>query len=94
MNCKYCHLKTHYIDKCPTIICKNCKDVGHPQWLCKDKKNNNNNNNIKNNKSISLDKKYNFSDEIKKKSSENILQKNINYYIKLSNEKWSNLITI
>lgn len=94
MNCKYCHLKTHYIDKCPTIICKNCKDVGHPQWLCKDKKNNNNNINIKNNKSISLDKKYNFSDEIKKKSSENVLQKNINYYIKLSNEKWSNLITI
>ena len=41
MNCKYCHLKTHYIDKCPTIICKNCKDIGHPQWLCKDKKNNN-----------------------------------------------------
>ena len=94
MNCKYCHLKTHYIDKCPTIICKNCKEIGHPQWLFKDKKSNNNNNNIKNNKSINLDKKYNFSDEIKKKSTDNVLQKNINYYIKLSDEKWSNLITI
>lgn len=94
MNCKYCHLKTHYIDKCPTIICKNCKEIGHPQWLCKDKKSNNNNNNIKNNKSINLDKKYNFSDKIKKKSTDNVLQKNINYYIKLSDEKWSNLITI
>ena len=95
MNCKYCHLKTHYIDKCPTIICKNCKEIGHPQWLCKDKKNNNNNNyNIKNNKNINLEKKYNFTDEIKKKSSDTITQKNINYYIKLSNEKWSDLIKI
>lgn len=38
MNCKYCHLSTHYIDKCPTIICKSCKEIGHPQWLCKEKK--------------------------------------------------------
>lgn len=92
MNCKYCHLKTHYIDKCPTIICKNCKEVGHPQWLCNDKKINNLN--IKNSKSISLNKKYNFADEIKKKHSENTLQKNISYYLKLSDEKWSDLITI
>ena len=97
MNCKYCHLKTHYIDKCPTIICKSCKEIGHPQWLCKDKKSNNNHthtHNVKNNKGISLDKKYNFSDEIKKKSSDIVLQKNMNYYIKLSDEKWSDLITI
>ena len=40
MVCKYCHLNTHLIDKCPTIICKNCKEIGHPQWLCKLKKNN------------------------------------------------------
>ena len=54
MNCKYCHLKTHYIDKCPTIICKNCKEVSNPQWLCKDKKNNNNynNNNYNNNNTM------------------------------------------
>jgi phosphate starvation-inducible PhoH-like protein len=38
MNCKYCHLSTHYIDECPTIICKNCKKVGHPQWLCSQNK--------------------------------------------------------
>ena len=103
MNCKYCHLKTHFIDKCPTIICKNCKDIGHPQWLCKDKKylnnsnnsNNNNNNNNNNNKtktkSINLDKKYEFIDEIKKKPIENQIIKNISYYIKLENESWSNI---
>jgi hypothetical protein len=38
MLCKYCHLKTHLIDKCPTIICKICRDIGHPQWLCTKKK--------------------------------------------------------
>lgn len=93
MNCKYCHLKTHYIDKCPTIICKICKDIGHPQWLCKEKKNIKTN---KNNNVICLEKKYYFSDEIKKKSnSENIIiQKNINYYLELQNELWGNLVTI
>jgi hypothetical protein len=93
MNCKYCHLKTHYIDKCPTIICKICKDIGHPQWLCKEKKNIKTN---KNNNVISLEKKYYFSDEIKKNSnSENIIiQKNINYYLELQNELWGNLVTI
>ncbi len=34
-NCKYCHLAGHVIDKCPTIICKHCKAIGHPNWLCK-----------------------------------------------------------
>lgn len=34
MVCKYCHDKTHYIDTCPVIICKICRDVGHPKWLC------------------------------------------------------------
>ncbi len=33
--CKYCHLAGHVIDKCPTIICKHCKAIGHPNWLCK-----------------------------------------------------------
>jgi hypothetical protein len=84
MNCKYCHLNTHYIDTCPTIICKNCKEVGHPQWLCKEKKTNKPSNTI--------DKKYSFTDEIKKKpSSENIVKKNINYYLKNIDIKWSDL---
>jgi ATP-dependent Lon protease len=39
MICKYCHSNSHIIDVCPTIICKKCKNIGHPQWLCKDKKN-------------------------------------------------------
>ena len=87
MNCKYCHLKTHLIDKCPTIICKICKQIGHPQWLCKEKKNNKQNN-------INFEKKYVFSDDIKKSNNENIQQKTINYCIKIQNEKWSELITI
>jgi hypothetical protein len=87
MNCKYCHLNTHYIDKCPTIICKICKEVGHPQWLCKDKKIN------KNNNTVVFEKKYNFSDEIKKTSSnENIIQKNINYFIDLEKKLWGDII--
>lgn len=86
MLCKYCHLKTHYIDKCPTIICKTCKDVGHPQWLCKNKKpiiNNMNN----------ISKKYCFTDEIKKKPENPTLQvqKTLNYYLKLKDELWGNL---
>lgn len=32
--CKYCHLQGHSIDKCPTIVCRVCKAVGHPGWLC------------------------------------------------------------
>jgi aspartate ammonia-lyase len=92
MNCKYCHLKTHYIDKCPTIICKICKEIGHPQWLCKEKKSSKSNKNIN---TISLEKKYYFSDEIKKNSSsENITQKNINYYLNMEKELWGNLVTI
>jgi hypothetical protein len=86
MICKYCHLKTHLIDKCPTIICKICKDIGHPQWLCKEKKNNKHNN---------LEKKYTFSDDIKKKPNiENIQQKTINTYLKIENEKWGDLVSL
>jgi hypothetical protein len=91
MNCKYCHLNTHYIDTCPTIICKNCKDIGHPQWLCKQKKNskNNNVNNVNN------ENKYSMLEDIKKKTSnETSINKNINYYLKLSNEEWGNFISI
>lgn len=75
MNCKYCHLNTHYIDKCPTIICKTCKEVGHPQWLCKEKKKN---------KIV----------EIKKTVSEELNKKNLNYFIKLKNIDWSELVEI
>jgi len=90
MSCKYCHLKNHYTDKCPTIICKICKDVGHPQWLCKQKKNNNGKStNLK----LNLEKKYNYGEDFKKKSYvNNEVQKNISYYSKLQHETWSNLI--
>jgi len=90
MNCKYCHLNTHYIDTCPTIICKNCKDIGHPQWLCKQKKNIKQNNNNK-----LTENKYSLAEDIKKKSStEQVINKNINYYLKLSKQEWGNLIVI
>ena len=40
-----------------------------------------------------LEKKYCFSDEIKKKNTfENVSQKTINYYSKLEHELWGNLI--
>ena len=113
MVCKYCHLNGHLIDKCPTIICKNCKDVGHPQWLCKLKKlkkenNDNKNNDNKNNElnktkiikkthsNISLESKYSFTDEIKKKSEVkgDIIIKNIAYYIKMQKQQWGNMIVI
>jgi hypothetical protein len=81
MTCKYCHLNTHLIDKCPTIICKTCKEIGHPQWLCKSKKNNK----VLNN---NIEKKYFFNDDIKKAPS---IEKNINYYLKLKDELWGNL---
>ena len=93
MLCKYCHLKTHFIDKCPTIICKNCKEIGHPQWLCKDKKNNKNEKNNMN-KNI-IEKKYNFTDEIKKKIViENNIQKNISYFLKIEKQNWGDLINL
>ena len=88
MICKYCHQKTHLIDKCPTILCKNCKEVGHPQWLCKQKKIVKTNNKINNN----IEKKYSFSDEIiKKQDNEEIIYKDINYYLKLQDKKWGDL---
>lgn len=84
MVCKYCHLNTHFIDKCPTIICKKCKEIGHPQWLCKEKKEN---------KNIIYEKKYSFHDEIKKKTNdnENTIKKNISFYLKMENQNWGDL---
>jgi hypothetical protein len=86
MKCKYCHLTTHLIDKCPTILCKNCKEVGHPQWLCKKKKTNKKNieKNIEKNN-------YSFNDEIIKKKNDIIIQKNVDYYIKLNDKLWSDI---
>jgi hypothetical protein len=88
MLCKYCHLKDHFIDSCPTIICKICKEIGHPQWLCTTK-----NQQIKPKKNFALEKKYQFSEDIKKKKNfDNNSNKNIEYYIKLSNKQWSDFI--
>lgn len=82
MNCKYCHSNEHIIDKCPSIICKLCKKQGHPQWLCtKDK-------NLKKN---NIENKYNFSDDLKKKNNDVKITKDINYYLKLKNTKWSEI---
>lgn len=122
MVCKYCHLNGHLIDKCPTIICKNCKEVGHPQWLCKLKKNKIKETKLnktepikKTNSNINLENKYSFTDEIKKKDSKSdskidsksdskidrksdskndIIIKNISYYIKMQKYDWGNIITV
>lgn len=34
MTCQYCHSNTHNINNCPIIVCRYCKQVGHPKWLC------------------------------------------------------------
>jgi len=107
MICKYCHENTHYIDVCPIIICKICKDIGHPQWLCIKKKNNNklpnnnlnkgfsdknlNDNNSK--KDLNYINKKDLDDNkkilnVKNESSDNLSDKNLNYYIKNINESW------
>jgi hypothetical protein len=66
MSCQYCHSKEHDINNCPIIICRYCKQVGHPKWLCKNK-----DKNIKNKKHV---------------------EKNIEYYLKLKEYKWSDII--
>ena len=77
MTCQYCHSKDHTINNCPNIICRYCKQVGHPKWLCKNK------NNIENKEK----KYYNDNEKIKKQ-----IDKNINYYLKLQKYKWSEII--
>jgi hypothetical protein len=73
MLCKYCHLKTHNIDECPTIICKSCHNIGHPQWLCKNKK------------PLSSHQK---NENIQSKKNEEV-QKKLSDYIKVvNNVKW------
>jgi len=103
MVCKYCHLNGHLIDKCPTIICKNCKEVGHPQWLCKLKKNkikeskinNSNKTEIIKKTNSNIESKYSFTDEIKKKDNKiDIIIKNISYYIKMQKNDWGNMVTV
>jgi len=64
--CQYCHSKDHNINNCPTIICRYCKQIGHPKWLCKNKEVNKN----------------------KKK----FIDKNIQYYLKIKDLKWSEII--
>jgi hypothetical protein len=107
MICKYCHENTHYIDVCPIIICKICKDIGHPQWLCIKKKNNNNksSNNVSPvNKSLNETKSLNDNKSLfdykkvlntknespSNNNSNNLSDKNLNYYIKNVNESWDN----
>lgn len=38
MSCKYCYQTDHTIENCKTIICKVCRESGHPHWLCKKSK--------------------------------------------------------
>ncbi len=55
-NCKYCKKTTHTIDNCPDIMCKICKQSGHPHWRCrKEKENIVRENHISNKKEESLE---------------------------------------
>ncbi len=36
-SCKYCFQTDHTIETCKTILCRTCKELGHPHWLCKGK---------------------------------------------------------
>ncbi len=38
-SCKYCFQTDHTIETCKTILCRTCKELGHPHWLCKGKDN-------------------------------------------------------
>lgn len=64
--CQYCHSKEHDINNCPTIVCRYCKQVGHPKWLCKNKG--------------------------EKQKNKKYIEKNINFYIKIIDLKWSDII--
>ena len=75
MTCQYCHSNQHNINNCPTIICRYCKEIGHPKWLCKNK----------DNKDKDREKKNN-------KKEKKVIEKNINYYLKIEKLNWSNII--
>jgi hypothetical protein len=83
--CKYCHLEGHVIDDCPTIICKICKEIGHAQWLCTKK------NKSKNIVNTPIINNYNY---VIEKNNNNIVQKDIDYYKKLLNKNWGDLIEL
>ena len=87
--CKYCHLDGHLIDNCPTIICKICKDIGHPQWLCtkKSKPKTNLSSNSLNNLSINIPNNYNYSIE-----KNVIVPKDLEYYKKILDKEWGELV--
>ena len=77
--CKYCKKKNHNIDYCPEIICKLCKQYGHPHWKCKLKK-----------KDISVTPiiKENTKENIK----ENIEEiRHINYFLKYIDSPWETI---
>ena len=83
MICKYCHLDTHLIDDCPTIICKKCKEVGHPQWLCTQKKK------PKNSSKSDLKRSFSSTSSLTKHTIKEEDERSISYYLKTINTSWS-----
>ena len=105
MSCKYCFQNDHTIEQCKTILCRVCKEIGHPHWLCaKDKKSTNN-------------RKIDTKAEIKKVVSKPMLspkastsnvnpiekkviitvqvpetKRDIQFYLKQSTRKWSEIL--
>jgi len=94
MYCKYCKKRDHDIDNCKDIMCKTCKQYGHPHWKCNNSNNNNNNgNNNGNNNNGSNSNNSNSNNEKRKKPILNIVDDNINlnYFIKYLDISWAEI---
>jgi len=81
MYCKYCKKTDHQIDKCNEIICRTCKEIGHPYWQCKKKYNVNRSTMINPVKNV----------EEKKEDIINI-KRNINYYTDFIGKQWALMV--
>jgi hypothetical protein len=99
MSCKYCFQTDHTIEQCKTILCRVCKEIGHPHWLCnKEKKN------VKKTVSkpmITISKQNEKPIESNHSSPKQIqipvsigseTKRDIHFYMKQSQRKWSDIL--
>ncbi len=105
MSCKYCFQNDHTIEQCKTILCRVCKDIGHPHWLCtKDKKS------VKKTPSKPMaspkkEVKPTYSSILEPKEQEKVIKneppkitvatetkRDLSFYLKQSTRKWSDIL--
>lgn len=86
--CKYCKSKEHNIDNCKEILCKTCRQYGHPHWKCKKTKNNNNN---APGLGFIRDNKYNKNKIINRNKEEENNIPNIKEYLQYMDKSWSEI---